>query len=649
MPRNGLGHRRKRARDAALALAAMAVMGLHAAPADAQPTPRHAPAEAGTPTDDPAARENQESPLILEPEDVNWSAILMAPRITGNFRAVAVDPSDGKRIYAGTEEGTLVHSFDGGVTWQEIELSPFLMQSPTIEPQLSGDDYKAIDVFGGFQIPFGNEYRGANPINRLSAGKGPSRAGPDVLGYVYPQTMPIFFVAPFPVDFGPEPLLDAVAGKDPRPYDELRRIRVCPGGAHHLFVTTDERLFGSSDGNSFVQLFVARESAAITELACSPTNPNEVILSSGDGTFRSTDGGTSFSAIGGSVGTIEASAIAFGPAGEGGKDQIYVASGTDLWIGDPTEPDGLILKYMGGETDAQIRHVAASEHSVWLATDAGVRVSRDAGKTWKAIDDLEGFDWQMIAVAPAADAGREQIAVLREDIAFMSIDGGDTFHPVFRAQSRRTLRQLVASPTVVAGVPPFLLVTSGELWTTTPHPGRRSDVDDRIIRAWAQRRLERMPTLSEMIDGALVKARLSTEQVDGLFSRWNSRGWLPGVGMFGFVQDRNVLTRRQATITDPEDVTRVDRTNNYGVMLDLVWELPDVVLPNANVTAARTNLYEIRKRLSFVVEDAYDERRQVLSKLSAGGHDAEQMLLLQSRVDVLDVVLEQFTGDVARR
>jgi len=82
---------------------------------------------------------------------IEWRQTFMAPRVTGNLRAVAVDPTDPKNLYVGTEEGTLAHSTDGGLTWDEVELSPFLLRSPTITPTLSGDPYKAVDIFAGFK------------------------------------------------------------------------------------------------------------------------------------------------------------------------------------------------------------------------------------------------------------------------------------------------------------------------------------------------------------------------------------------------------------------------------------------------------------------------------------------------------------------
>src|SRR5690349_16223574 len=100
----------------------------------------------------PAAPEPPPSPGWAGLGRSTWRQILMAPRVTGNLRAVAVDPSDPKNVFVGTEEGTIIHSTNGGVTWDEIELSPFTLESPSPGVGMGGDDYSAIGPFGGFNV-----------------------------------------------------------------------------------------------------------------------------------------------------------------------------------------------------------------------------------------------------------------------------------------------------------------------------------------------------------------------------------------------------------------------------------------------------------------------------------------------------------------
>lgn len=599
----------------AVAIAGAAAVGLAVAPARAQqPKPK--------------------TPIELDVGDAqeSWRQILMAPRITGNLRAVAVDPTNPKSIYVGTEEGTLVHTSDGGVTWDEIELSPFQLKSATIQPTLSGDDYK-IDVFAGFKVSIGQYVEDSNRLNRPSAAKGPARVAPPITV----GSIPLFYVDAFRFSPYQEPLLGTVS-RDPRPYEEIQRVRVCPGGTNSVLVLTrSARLWGSPDGVTFVPLYQGRESAPIVDMICSPTASDEVIMTTGDGTFISQDGGGSFDAILGPVGAIGGAALAYGPAATaGGQAQLFVAAGRDVWIGDPAKGE---MHAVTLNSEGAILHLAATDKSVWVSTETGVRGSTDGGNTWVAVDELEGFGWTEVAVAAALPGGQEHVAVLRGEIAFESDDAGKSFHPFFRAESRRRLRQLVATSEVPRR---FLLVTSGELWASGS-PDENKNVLDEEVRRWARERLRRMRSASDVIQSALAKTHLTDTQIDGLYGSLKARGWLPGLDITVSILDRATTQRREATVSNPTATETRSGDLLWGVFANAVWELPDVGVPSYNFAPARKDLYEVRKRLEYVIVDAYDERKQVLTQLATSALDAEQILTLQSRVEALDTVIDEFT------
>ena len=628
MPR--LVVRERRLASFAFVAGTVAACLLGPAPATAAPTaPRTTGAAGGAPLGDPSSEDLQST----------WRQLLMAPRITGNLRTVAVDPSNPQSVWVGTEEGTLAHSNDGGVTWEEVEISPFLLKSPTIEPKLEGDNHRAIDVFAGFNVRVGTDVYPFYPINRRSSGQGVPIVAPPI------TDVTSLFVHSVRFAENKEPLLDTVS-KDAKPFEEVQLVRVCPGGAHSLLVSTTAKLWGSPDGVSFVPLFVTREKEPIQEIRCAPDDPNEVILTTGDGTFRSVDGGHTFDQMGGALGPIAAAAAAFGPPAEsGGRAQFYVATGRDLWIGDTNHPEAMRTATLGGDVDLEIRDIAATTKTVWLATDAGVRVSRDGGTTWAAIDELEGTDWQVIAVSPAPAGGVEHILVLRNDVAFESTDGGATFHPSFRGESRRRLRHVVQQP-ADGGAQGFLLLTSGELWTSR----RNSAADDRRVhdepvRRWAERRLRSMPPVSVTLNRALARAGISAPQVDRMMSSLRARGWLPGAKTTFSWARADLQQVRQTSITDPTLERTANAVQNFGVYLDLVWELPDVVSPVTQFERSKARLYDLRLRFSYVIEDAYDERKHLLVKLATGGLDAEQLLTLQARCEALDTVIQEFTGE----
>jgi hypothetical protein len=409
---------------------------------------------------------------------------------------------------------------------------------------------------------------------------------------------------------------------------------VCPGSDNAVLVTTRTRLYGSPDGDTFVPLFATRDSSSINDVACSLVNPREFVVATSDGTYRSVDGGNSFDPLPGDVGSAGSSAVAFIPATKPGETKVVVATGRDVWIGDPGAPEGLHVVPVTAGADADIRNMAVTTRSIWLATDNGVRVTHDGGATWAMIDDLEGFTWEMIAVAERA--GQEHVEVLREDSVWGSSDGV-VFRPTFRGQSRHRLRQLVTTPS--GG---FLVLTSGEIWTTTPQPLTGAGAD--ASREWARQRIQRMASLENTIHRALVHARLTVVQLDELYGRIKKRGWFPGVYLTASRGFTNIVTTNNASVTDPSSRLTVEQQSTYSLLADFVWELPDLVSPSYTFTPTRKDLYELRKRMSFVVEDAYEELRRALTQLAAGGLDVEQVLTLEARVDALDVVLTELTG-----
>ena len=218
---------------------------------------------------------------------------MLAPRITSSLRAVAVDPTDAQNVYVATEEGTLAHSTDGGVSWDEIELSPWLIESATVSLGLYGDDYKAIDVFAGLNVS--GYFAGANlnrqfqPTGRDGAGQGPGIVGPPPMGLANLFVYPVRFAQ------NPEPLLGSLAQQELRdpnqalqrssvgrggPRENVRDIAVCRGGNFGLLVASGARLFGSSDGTTrrTAAAFLKRHRKRIVECVSRWTNERKVTI-----------------------------------------------------------------------------------------------------------------------------------------------------------------------------------------------------------------------------------------------------------------------------------------------------------------------------------------------------------------------------------
>src|SRR6185295_16100795 len=154
----------------------------------------------------------------------------------------------------GTEEGTVVHSVDGGVTWEEIELAPFLTESPAVEIGLNGGGFSPIGPFAGFNIKVGNFYYPLPVTGRRGSDQGPAQTPPPLPQLGLP---PYFVFMPLAPSF-PELVLATTGTHDPRPYEPIQHLKICPGSANNVFVTTGGKLHAAADNGAFVPVFYAR-------------------------------------------------------------------------------------------------------------------------------------------------------------------------------------------------------------------------------------------------------------------------------------------------------------------------------------------------------------------------------------------------------
>jgi hypothetical protein len=575
--------------------------------------------------------------IAIEGDGTSWRQIMMAPHITGDLRAVAVDPTDAKNIYVATTEGTLAHSTDGGVTWNEIAMTPFYRKSPAISVSPSGDEYNALAPFGGLQVLVGNQYKPLPPIGRPNADRQVSPASPKL------DPLPPYFINPFRFDSTQEVLLGQVAGADAAPIEVITRVRVCPGGNYLIYAVTAERLWASSDGTNFLTIFTARATDPIADVACAPANPNDVVIATGDGTYRSKDGGLTFTQLGGWVGPAGGQAVAWGPPGQNGAPQLFIASGTDIFGGDPDDADN--MRYMPLTGAGDIAQLAATSKSVWAPTSTGVYASQDGGNTFTSVPDLESLPWITAAVIPSEGDVPEHVAITGEDMAFDS-DDSVHFRPFFRGETRRKIKYIVASPGTTATPPGFLILSAGELWTTrSSEPVARAVGGDK--RRWAARKLENLPSLGDTLAQAFTLAGLTSAQVNDMFGALKARALVPSVLLNIQYNGESSGNTERTYLTDPNTIATNPFSRGLVASVDFVWELPDLFWPSYNFTPVRQDLYELRKRFQYVIEDAYTERRQILTQMMNETEES-QWLTLEARLDVLNTVLEQFTGVTQR-
>ncbi len=582
-----------------------------------------------------------------------WQQVLASPRIGARLSAVAIDPSNPNRIFVGTEEGTILRSTDGGITWSELEMSPFVTTRRQFSIVTPGLPKLGETSIGSLELRAFPPFQGvpADIIDLPLVTPVQFSTVPEFMSVIYPRP-------PAP---GVTLLSDAIRA---RPTVPVHRIAVCPGAAFPLLVATDTELDGSTDdGLTYVRLLRLPGGVTVHQVACSRTDPSHMLLATSFGAFISKDGGATFDPdLSGRPGN-PVEAIAFGPSPGGGRERAYVSNGSDLWAGDPESEGGLQFVYPDFNNSAtapwgDIMWVeTTADGEVWLATTDGIRFSPDYGHNF-VVPARSLFERQgtfQIAIGENEHGGRRVAVQLddcplpnrcRNSLVYASDDGGESWFPFFQGATRRTLYQMAVAPSA-PGIPPrWWIATGGELWATTVPPPDRDDIDA-DSQHWARAQLRRTPDLDDVIDSVLDGTDLSRGHVDDLLSSVRERNWIPRVQvLFNYV---DTSANRTAAVTPvignpPSRDLGTNGTDAWFIYAWAEWSLRDVPIVSEDLSPTRNDIYELRRQISFVAEDAWHERVIQLRRIADGMSDRLQVEILKERITALEAVLETWMG-----
>ncbi len=567
--------------------------------------------------------------------DWNWVQVLASPRIGGRLTAVAVDPENQDRIFVGTEEGNLLRSNDGGVTWDERTLTPFQVQERSVS-------FQTVRVPDTAEAESAEVFFLADPPDRFYAD--------DVLTTFFdPLVYSLFPIYLYhngfpPTVSGPSPtvsvLSDSIASRSEETIP-VRRIAFCPGTEFPLLVANQREVHGSADdGQTSLRLFFAQADSTIEDLVCSKYRRGEIAVATSKGVYRSIDGGVTFNPVAGTGGS---GAVAFAQEQTHKVEIMYSAGDGELYRGDPDSIFGLSYNYPTDD-DAntapweEINWIEATRAGeVWLATGNGLRVSRDGGDTYQNVAPL--VLGNQILRQVLVDEG-ERIAVMLRDIIYSSDDEGITWHPFFFGATRRTLRQMAVGP-AVGGKARWWVVTSGELWTNLPPTRDKGPEISLEEKEWAEERLAATPPISAAIERALENTRLSTPRIEDLISREKARAYLPYLDFrFQYLDEKiSGVSELSGGIVATIDGQAARR--EVVIMVQATWQLYDALTAQTEYEA-KDELYILQKQIAFVAEDAWVERRLHLSSIARGDVSAAQAEMLRARVDALETVLDSW-------
>jgi len=295
--------------------------------------------------------------------------------------------------------------------------------------------------------------------------------------------------------------------------------------------------------------------------------------------------------------------------------------------------------------------VTTESGQIWLATDFGARASLDGGQSWSTPGRSEFGTQPIIAVDYGTSVGdHERVAVVagkktqyNNDCVWATDDSGQTWFQFFNGPSRRSIQYVASGPPAPDGRGRWYVLTHGELWSNEEPPRHEGSEGEPAVRRWAVQRLRTSQALGVAQDEAFDRLHLSGEEIAGLAAQQRSAQAAP------YLEARlTLLTDGLASHTDQRisfpllrDGQR-DLTNVF-FFVQGTWSLPELIwAPNA--PRWRGDLIELRKQVGYVVEDAWHERQQHLTRLARGVADPLEAEILRNRVEMLEVVLETWTG-----
>ncbi|MBX3251412.1 MAG: hypothetical protein KF901_29815, partial [Myxococcales bacterium] len=386
-----------------------------------------------------------------------WTQVLAAPRIGERLTAVAVDPDDPRIVLVGTEEGTLLVSEDGGVSFDERPLRPATPLERTVglsSPE-APSAYRALtrEYRVAIDPPFS-----ARPSARVSIpfethffGIRPSYVRPEV--FPSPTTPEVTF------------LQESVRTRE-RETEPVVAVASCPDNALRFVAATRRTLYGSDDGRVFLPLFELA-GLSLRDVRCAPVAPGFLALTTSDGLWLSIDGGRTFEAAPINRPGAPATAITFGP---GGRFAAAVGSSVHLGEADARGVRELDKAYV----DGSVRSAAYGVDGVlWLATDLGLRVIRPGGVYSEEVARpvFEGLDVREILLASSGELVALARACpgegsCRSSHVLRSADG-EEWEPLFEGATRRNVTAIAVPAPSRDGTPrpaPLWLATGGELW-----------------------------------------------------------------------------------------------------------------------------------------------------------------------------------------
>ncbi len=620
--------------------------------------------------------EDASEDALPPPPEWKWRQMLIPVRVAGQISEFDIHPTDPDLMIVGTQEGTILRTDDGGITWREIELDPYVIEKRITIPRPPGLPDLGEVLPPGLQMyqdpPFAPE-----PVQRVSA---PFRTLFFSFG---PEFMSVRAANNSAIGFKETILRDALSLQPARP---VRRVVFCPGGDFEVLVATDDELLGSTDrGMTFVRLLRIPGQVRMYHVICSERNPKYIYVTTTFGPFLSRDGGITFDQdLSGWPGRLSNGA-AFDPNNDG---PVFVATDHLLFRGNPLTGRGLEMCYPDFNNAStapwtQVNWVEISDGQLWLATDDGVRRSKDGGTSWEnvGVDIFSRHTIRQVAIGQNESGGKRIVVAARNSkpfalsttyipmaespmvasmdmsnmvkklikpttLVYSSDDNGETWEPFFVGMTRRLISRIKATRPESGQPPKWWILDGGAIWTTAPLPAQDAELD-RDSQRWARIRMRDNPPLRNVVERLLYENDLHDAFLQKDWKLQYRSYRLPSIQFRFNMRTPGVQRNEDIAIFAPANILENDRRTAYSASLYLWWDLPNTLnvrdMPGRVDVAhksARGQLFELKRIIILMVEDLWHERLMHLQTLARGLSDRLKTEILRERIVALEAILE---------
>lgn len=519
--------------------------------------------------------------LLAAAAPVSWGRSSGVPGLDARLRTLAVDPEAPERIFAGSADGTVLYTHDGGASWQERPVTPFVVDA------LRENAPAERTLLDGLRPRYD-----AQPILRLAICPGAAHR----LLALTPSAL--FGSRDGGVSF--VRLFGALSR------ERLNTVHCDPRCGRRIALASERGLYLSDDGGSTFGSAATPPGVRVdvAEVSCEPGRAPSVWVAQSRRLYR---------------------------LGLDGRPDDFRA----LYPG--PAPAGKLPA-----PTATIRDIEVDGDRVWLATDRGVQRSEDQGQTWAGFPNDVGRQVRQVwvdrvggSVAAVLDlsAGSRVPGGSLDAIAVRTDDDGQTWAPLFAGLSRRRVRWLA---TDASGR--WWLATSSGVWAE-----RREATGDSSLRPWARAELARIAPLRDWVDAALVRADLDLSTVAGLPDRFGGRCWWPSLAVEAGRPSRRDRLGRIYRVNRFEDRLDEGDFGQLEVMTWLSWDLGCALDAGAQASEARVDLARVRSRLIYTVQEAFQERVSALERIGFGV-EPDAGWQLWARAEATGAVLRALAG-----